>query len=301
MRCYNPIGGQRGVALLMAMLVVALATVTAVSLMHEQSLSIRKTDHIRSFDSALMYSLGLEDVARLFLQQDFKDSRIDHLQEKWVDGIGGTFEGGLFLGSLQDAQSMINLNSVLKQENEDRLRALCNNLALNPEFISALKDWLDPDLDTVDADGAEDDYYTALEYPYRTANRAMSDISELLLVKGMDNELYQKLRDFVTVLPGDTPLNINTISAEVYRTIDANLDEEKFITERETNAFTSLEDYQTRMNHTLPEKGLSVSTGYFIASGQVTLGDKTIFVRTLIQRDDKGATSILSRQLGELS
>ena len=199
---------------------------------------------------------------------------------------------------------MININSVLQQENEDRLRALCNNLEVSPVFIAALKDWLDSDLDTVDADGAEDDYYTALEYPYRTANRAMSDISELLLVKGIDNDSYQKLKPFITVLPGNTSLNMNTISGELYQTLDANLDSEKFIAERETNAFTSLEDYQTRMNHTLPEKGrptLSVSTEYFIASGQITLGEKSVFVTTLIHRDNKGATRILSRQFGEFS
>jgi len=301
MRC-NSIFRQQGVALLMAMMVVAIATVTAVSLVHEQSLIIRKTAHIRTSDTAFLYSLGLEDYARLILQKDLKDTKIDSLDEDWAIGIPALpIDGGFLSGSLIDAQSFINLNSMLDQESEDRFRALCNNLDVSPEFIAALKDWLDSDLETIDADGAEDDYYTGLEHPYRTGNRLMSDISELLLVKGMNRESYEILRPFITVLPKSTALNINTIPAEIYSSIKDARDANKFIDEREKDPFSSLEDYKNRMNHELPARGISVTSEYFQASGQVTLGEKTIFVNTLIYRDKKGVTAILSRKLGEFS
>jgi len=296
------LSNQQGIALLMAMLVVAIATITAVSLVHEQSISVRKTGHIQASETALMYSLGLEDYARLFLQKDHKESKIDHLEEDWAIGIPPLpIEGGFLAGSMEDAQSRINLNSILVQENEDRLRRLCNNLEISPDFIPALKDWIDSDLETVDADGAEDDYYTSLEIPYRAANRPMSDVSELLLVKAVDREIYETLKPFITVLPTTTALNINTIPAEIYTALDDKLDAEKFIQEREKDAFTSLEDYKNRMSHTLPSQGVSVSTEYFIAAGQVTLGDKTLFVTSLIHRANNGGTRILSRKLGEFS
>ena len=302
MRCCYKLQRQRGVALLMAMLVVVIATVIAVSLVHEQSLSIRKTAYIRNADTALMYNLGLEDYARLVLQKDFKDSQIDYAGEDWGLGIPVLpIDGGFLSGTMQDAQSKLNLNSVLQQENEDRLRALCNNLDLNPVFISALKDWIDTDTDVVDADGAEDDYYTNLDPPYRSANRMMTDVSELRLIKGIDDEVYNKLKPFITVLPASASLNINTIPAEIYQVLDANLDPDKFITERENEPFSSLEDYKNRMNHTLPNVGINVTTEYFLASGQIVLGTKTLFVNTLIHRDNKGATRILSRKLGEFS
>lgn len=286
----------------MAMLVVSIATVTAVSLVHEQSLSIRKTGHIRANDNALMYSLGLEDYARLFLQKDSKDSKIDHLKEDWAIGIPALpIEGGFLSGSMEDAQSKINLNMINEKEIEDRLRLLCNNLDVSPDFIPALKDWIDGDQDSVDADGAEDDYYTSLEQAYRTANRNMSDVSELMLVKGMEFENFQKLKPFITVLPSSTSLNINTIPAEIYSTLDSGLNAEKFIADREKDPYSSLEDYKKRMDHpALIEKGLTVSTEYFHASGQVTIGDKTLFVESLIHRDNKGGTRIMSRKLGGL-
>ncbi len=293
---------QQGIALLMAMLVVALASVTAVTLMHEQSLSVRRSEHNRNSDQAMMYSLGLEDYARSILQKDFKNSKTDHLGEDWALGVPVLpFDGGYLTGGIQDEQAKINLNDVLVQETEDRLRALCNTLAIRSEFIDALKDWVDDDLDTVSPDGAEDDYYTGLEQPYRTANGPLSDVTELRLVKGVDAELYQALEPFVTALPGQTALNINTVSEQVYLTLGNNLDAKKFINEREKDPFSSLEDYKKRMNHTLPKNGVSVKTEYFLASGQVTFADRTLYVKTLIHRDGKGVTTLISRKLGAFS
>ena len=300
MPCYKK--SQKGVALLMAMLVVTLASVVAVSLVHEQSLSIRKTAHIQGNEVSLMYALGLEDYARLILKKDLEESKVDDLSEDWAIGIPGLpIQGGFLAGSLQDAQSLININSIAQKETEDRLRSLCNNLEIEADFIPALKDWVDADLDTIDADGAEDDYYTGLEVPYRTGNRKLSDISELLLIKNMDFEKFEELKPFLTVLPAETDLNLNTIPAEIYLAIDNNLDADKFETEREKDPFTSLEDYKKRMDHTLPVKGLSVSTEYFLADGQVTVGEKTLYIKTLLHRDKKGITRVISRKLGAFS
>ncbi len=291
---------QHGVALLMAMLVVALASVTAVTLMHDQTLSVRRTGNIRTNDTALLYALALEDIAKLSLKRDLKQSKTDDLTEDWANEVGffAPIEGGSLGGTIEDEQSRINLNLVGQQETEDRLRALCNNLDVSDEFVDALKDWIDKDLDTVSPEGAEDDYYTSLEAPYRAANRPFADVSELLLVKAVDDKIFQALRPYVTVLPGETTLNINTIPEQVYQTLGDNLDSKKFIKEREGKPFSSLQDYKKRMNHTLPDNGISVKTEYFMASGQVTLGERTLYVTTLIHRDNKGVTTVVSRKFG---
>lgn len=286
----------------MAMLVVALASVIAVSLVHEQSVSIRKTSHIQLNEISMMYALALEDYGRLVLQDDFGKGKTDDTSELWAqEMLPIPISGGFMYGSMIDLQSLINLNAIMQPETEERLRALCNNLKLGAEFIPALKDWIDSDLDTVDADGAEDDYYTGLEFPYRTANRKLTDISELLLVKGMDFEKFELLKDFVTVLPVETDLNLNTIPKEIYLTIDKNLDAEKFESERENSPFSSLQDYIDRMKHTVPAKGLAVSTEYFKADGHVVLGEKNLSIKSLIHRNTQGVTRVISRKLGEFS
>lgn len=299
-------GNQRGIALLLAMLVVSIATITAVSLVHEQSFSIRKTANLKTYNAALMYSVGLEDYARLFLQKDAKNSKIDHLDEDWAKGISALpIEGGFLSGSIADAQSLINLNSILTSAAAvKRLTKLCNNQDISPDFIPALKDWLDDNSETEDADGAEDDYYTGLESPYRSANRLMVDASELRLVKGVDGDMYVKLIPFITVLPEATAINLNTVDESIFEALDLQLDSQAFIDERAKDPFDNLADFETRMNIKLDEnqkQDLAVTTDYFLASGQVVLQDKTISLQSLIHRDKKnGQTRVLARSLGDL-
>ncbi len=291
----------------MAMLVVSIAAVTAVALTQEQLFSIKRTANLSSYNTALMYGVGLEDFARVILQKDASDSKIDHIDEDWAIGVPVLpIEGGFLSGAIMDAQSLININSVLSSaQTSKNLLELCNNLGVNPDFIPALKDWLDKDLDTGFPDGAEDDYYTALETPYRSANRLMVDVTELRLVKGIDDEIYNKLISFIIVLPEETPINLNTIESE--QVLSAlkieNLDYQNFIEKREENAFSSLQDFQNKMNLTLDDQqktNLAVKSNYFQASGQIALGDKNIIINSLIHRDDKGKTHIISRSLGDI-
>jgi general secretion pathway protein K len=294
---------QQGIALIMAMLVVAIATVTAVSLVHEQSFSVRKTSNLQHYDTGLLYGVGLEDYARLFLNKDAKDSKIDHLGEDWAQGIPALpIEGGFLSGSIRDAQGLLNINNLLSYEaTRKQLALLCKNLEVNPDFIPALIDWIDENTEAEVPDGAEDDYYTALEIPYRTANRLMADISELKLIKGVNDEMYIKLKPFLTALPESTALNLNTIPEQIFNTLELGKTSEEFITERDKDAFTSLDDFATRMDIVLDEQQkayLSVSTSYFLATGIVTLGEKSVTLNSLINRDDNGQSKVLTRSLG---
>ncbi len=294
---------QRGIALIMAMLVVAIAAVTAVSLVHEQSFSVRKTSNLQHYDTGLLYGVGLEDYARLFLKKDAKDSKIDHLGEDWAIGIPALpIDGGFLSGSIQDAQGLLNINNLLTNvASRQQLTLLCKNQDVNPDFVPALIDWIDQNTEAEVPDGAEDDYYTALDVPYRTANRPMADISELKLIKGVDKEMYIKLKPFLTALPEKTALNLNTIPGDIFDTLGLGKTSQEFIEERDKDAFSSLEDFATRLNIVLDEKQkeyLSVSTSYFLASGVVTLGEKSITLNSLIYRDKNGLSKVLTRSLG---
>ena len=59
-----------------------------------------------------------------------------------------------------------------------------------------------------------DDYYSNLQYPYPKKSADYETLDEMLLVKGMDKQMYDKLINFVTIY-GDGPVNINTASKEV--------------------------------------------------------------------------------------
>lgn len=297
---------QRGIALLSALLVVSITTALLVSINHEQGFAIRKTSRLQLLDRARLYALGMEDWARIFLQKDRKDNQIDHLGEDWNVGVPALpIEGGQISGFLEDAQGKFNVNNLLEAaDNPEHLQLkrftrLCQQLEVDTAFIPALIDWLDEDIDVRFPEGAEDDYYAGLESPYRTANALMVDISELRLVKGVSDEMYQALAPHLTALPKTTALNINTISETLYSALDENLDEKKFIDEREQGEFNDMADFSKRMEVNIPQDGLAFATEYFLASGQVSQGDLVLSMNSLIFRNDQGGTLVLNRRLSD--
>lgn len=286
---------QAGIALLAAILVVLVATTIIVSLTHQEAFSIRKTSRIQLMDKARLYALGLEDWARLFLAKDREDSSIDHLGEDWAVGIPGLpIEGGFLSGYLEDEQAKFNLNSLLNSaETLSRFNRLCNNLNVDTTFVPALLDWLDDDFDVRYPDGAEENYPD-----YRVANREMVDVSELLLVQNVTAEIFNILKPHITALPGTTNLNVNTMSETIFLSLDDNLDADAFVEEREREEFSALPDFISRLKLTIDVSGLSVSTDYFLAHGQITLGEQEVGLNSLINRDSKGKTVVVKRTLG---
>ena len=294
---------QRGLALLMAMLIVVIATTIAVSIVHEEKFTIRKNAHIQAQDRAALYAAGLEDFARILVREDLKENNIDGAGDIWknnADGEGGLqgmpIEGGFAGGYIEDEQGRFNLNSLVNSPvARTRFKLLCNNLEVDEQFIPALMDWLDADSDITYPDGMEENYDT-----YRVANREMTDISELLLVHNVTPEIYEKLQPHITALPGTSTLNVNTMSETVYLSLGPNLNADAFIKEREDSLFKSIEEFVERLQVPVATEGLSVTTNFFRAHGVVTQGDSSFNVTTLIYRSDEGETRIIDRTLGQI-
>jgi general secretion pathway protein K len=287
---------QRGLALLMAMLIVIIATTIAVSIVHEEKFTIRKTAHIQRMDRAALYAVGLEDWAQLYLKEDREDSKIDSLDENWAIGVPGLpIEGGYLAGYLEDEQAKFNLNSmVLSEIALNRFRRLCDNLEVDDSFIPALLDWIDEDFDIRYPDGMEENYED-----YRVGNREMVDISELMLVQNVTPEIYEKLQPHITALPGTSTLNVNTMSEVIFLTLAPDLDVTEFIKQREEEAFESVDEFVERLQEPVEIEGLSVDTRFFRAYGSVVQGEQVFNLRTLIFRDADGKTRVMNRTLGQ--
>ena len=286
---------QRGIVLLMAMLIVVIATTLAVSIVHEEKFTIRKSAHIQRMDRASLYAVGLEDWAQIYLREDSEESKIDSLDENWAIGIPGLpIEGGYLAGYMEDEQAKFNLNSIVVSEIAlTRFRRLCDNLEVDDQFIPALLDWIDQDFDIRYPDGMEENYED-----YRVANREMVDISELLLVHNVTPEIYEKLQPHITALPGTSTLNVNTLSEVIFLSLAPDLDVTEFIKQREEEAYESIEEFIERLQVPVEIEGLSVDTRYFRAYGQVVQGEQSYDVASLIYRDEKGETRVVSRTLG---
>jgi len=296
---------QRGIALVLAMLVVSIVTVMAVRMLNQQNFLNHRSANQLQFNQAGYFVLGMEDWASQFLQKDFKDSKIDHLDENWAIPLPQLpIEGGFISGYLQDAHSKLNLNTLLQSElNQQRLKRLCEDLEVDPAFIPALLDWMDADQEPRYPDGAEDDTYLALEVPYRVANQALQDISELRQISALSSEDFAKLAPFVIALPDtSSSMNINTLPSELLATLDEELAADaidRIIEERESEAFSSIDKMMERTQINLNAEGLDVRSQFFLANGQAVQGDISYLLYSLLYRDkSKGSVSTVYRRLG---
>ena len=123
---------------------------------------------------------------------------------------------GVFFG-MEDEERRININAI-NQNNYKILSHLVSLLGFDPEaadtIASSVADWHDEDSAVTNSPyGAEENDYINLQRPYHCKNRPFENIEELFLVKGMTEEIFEKLKNYVTVFPHETGgflLNLNT-------------------------------------------------------------------------------------------
>ena len=90
--------------------------------------------------------------------------------------------------------------------------------------------------------GAESSYYSKLQTPYRCKNAPLDTTEELLLVKGITQEVFNRIYDCVTVY-GDGKININSASRQVIECLSEKMDAvlaEMIIDRREFKPFDSI-------------------------------------------------------------
>ncbi|CAB0151157.1 Putative type II secretion system protein K [Pseudidiomarina piscicola] len=227
---------QQGVALIMVLLVVALVTVLAVQLNEKLQMNVVRTMNYQQTEQAYWYMLSAEEIARNLLQVQLKDSdgvvhqdQIWHQQseEERVYPIEG---GGLVRVDIKDLYGCFNLNALkgagLTNEQLARRKVQMRMLLLAavPDMqaytadtiVESLADWLDKDDRLNSSYGAESADYESLEVPYQAANDYFVHESELRLVRGVTQPIYQALKPFVCVVPNTNKLriNFNTVAAE---------------------------------------------------------------------------------------
>lgn len=303
--------GQRGVALITAMLVVALAATAAVHSVARQQLEIRRTGNLLDGDQAWLYAHGIEEWAGHILRRDREEGARDHLGEDWARTLPAMpVEGGQLTGSLEDLQGRFNLNNLLDAEGKpstlwlQRFRRLLAYLQLDPDLAVAVLDWMDRDIEPRFPRGAEDDTYLNRQPPYRTANRPLASPTELRLISGIDEQAYQTLRPHLTALPGPTAINLNTATPAVMASLADGLttaEVEQLIAERGDEGYPDVNTClraEALAGIDVPEEGLDVGSGYFRLHAAIELGRTQLRLSSILARDANGRTRILTRAKG---
>jgi general secretion pathway protein K len=97
-------------------------------------------------------------------------------------------------------------------------------------LVAAIIDWTDSDDNVThlpfikyENTGAESGYYNNLETPYGCRNSSLETNEELLLVKGISLDVFERMRDFITVY-GDGKINVNQASKRVIESLSEKMD-----------------------------------------------------------------------------
>ena len=220
-------GNKRGVALLTTMLILVLVIVLANEIFRLGSRAAQTSAYGKdSIRSAMLAEAGIS-AARVALREDAKDNSRDTLDELWAQPTPPFEMGdGAISIFIEDEERKINLNKLVMPNgnapDEDRVamfRSFLTNMGIDASLTDAFVDWLDND-DTPRVGGAESSYYLSLPRPYKAKNDLFDTIEEILLVRGVTPEIYEKIRPFVTVTSSGR-ININTAPLEILVSLSA--------------------------------------------------------------------------------
>jgi general secretion pathway protein K len=260
-------------------------------------------------DQAVQVALGAESWIQSILRQDADESETDHLGEIWASELPGLpIDGGEIFGSIEDLQGRFNLNNLIDRNGDidplavEQMQRLLIALQLDPRFAAITADWLDADQDASFPDGAEDAIYTGLTPPYRAANQLLSNASELAAIDGIDKESLDALLPHVTALPRRTEVNVNTATAAVLQSLDANIsaaDVEGLMAARADAGFADVERaFATLVEDPATRNKLEQSSSFFHLKLVVRIDTVRITYYSILERGSQGEVTPILRSLG---
>jgi general secretion pathway protein K len=221
---------QRGVALLVAIIIFAVATTVAAAITYNKAMAARRAAATYTMEQALQAGMAAESLAAIALENDGPKPRTETTQD-WAQvqppiEIEGT--GVWIQAQVEDLQGRFNLNSLVYWDQQNNaflpdqhqltvFRTLLNDLDIDMNYADLLVDWIDPDIapSSNSGGGGEDTLYMSQAPPYRPPNYFIWHTSELLALPNFGRENYQKIAPFVTALPYDAQVNVCTATGLV--------------------------------------------------------------------------------------
>jgi general secretion pathway protein K len=174
------------------------------------------------------------------------------------------------------------------------LQRLFATLALPPNAVNAVVDWVDSDDKASEPGGAEDAWYLAQSTPGLAANAPARRVDELLLARDINPAFMARVRPFVTALDAPTAVNVNTAPAEVLASVVEGLDAGAaalLVSSREKTPFATVGSFKARLprpDMVSDETVLDVKSDWFEVSIEARQGDTLARARALLKRSATG-------------
>ena len=302
----RPPSPQRGAALLVALLTVALVATLAAAGLWQQWRSVEVETAERQRSQAAWGLAGALDWARLILREDAAAGNVDHLGEPWAvplrearlatflaanreaDTAGTAADQTFLSGEIIDLQSRLNLTNLVEGDRVSptalaalaRLFGLLGLPATEAETLAA-------QMVRASRAAAQADGNPVPLLPQEPAQ---------LVWLGLSPATAAALAPHVTVLPQRTQVNLNTASAtEGISMADA----QRLVVQRGASQLRGLSDALQVLGPAarLPEAAAGMSSRFFEVRGRLRIDQSITEERSLVQRDGLNVR-VLSRQRG---
>jgi general secretion pathway protein K len=219
---------ERGIALLVAIVMFAISTTVAAAITYNKAMSARRAAATFALEQALQAGMAAEALAQMALEDDGSNAKTE-IHRPWAQPFGPVEIEGTAVwiqGQLEDLTGRFNLNGVvewhgaplntftLDPRQAEVFQVILNDKGVDTRYSDLLVDWIDPN-NQPEPQGGEDTMYLSQSPPYRPPNTFITHTSELLALPGFGPENYTKISPFVTTLPNDEKVNTCTASGLV--------------------------------------------------------------------------------------
>ncbi|MGY0616840.1 type II secretion system minor pseudopilin GspK [Vibrio sp. FJH11] len=323
---------QRGVALLIVLMLLAIMTTVAASMSERLFVQFQRGGNQINYQQAYWYSVGVEALAKVGIEQSFKDTDTINMSQPWaIKDQVYPLDYGQATGRIWDKQACFNLNvlSRVQATSEQTVRPylvqvlqrLLEEVDIESYQAEVIADstweYIDSDSVVRTMAGVEDSTYEAMNPGYLTANSWMADKTELRAVYQVSGEDYEKLAPLVCAIPSDDwRLNVNTIEVEQAPILVAmfspglsSSDAVQLIEKRPFDGWDNIEAFLAEselagLSEEVTKEAkayLGVDSAFFELDAQVLVDDSRVRIQSLLQSTNRDTVTVVRRRFGGIS
>lgn len=308
---------RRGVAVVTALLLTTLAVSIVASLFWQQQVQVRTMENQRlqlqtkwiqrgALDWAMLVLTGSSNLQYTSLDQPWAtplaETRLDEYVER--ERIEGERYDATLSGNITDACARYNLRNLAENrqvvtEQAGAFGRLLTNLQMDSGLAQRVARYVaagqSVQVPVEDNNGPQNTASNTQVSGVQGSPMPFVEVDDLLSVPGFTPQMVERLRPFVTVLPGVTKVNVNTASAEVLSAMVNNLsvsEANTWVVKRKQVPWRDASQFNTELEQSgktaAVAEGLDVKSDWYLVNSRIRLDRAALDAESLIRRGGAG-------------
>lgn len=288
LRRNRPSRRQNGIALIVALLVVAIVAGMALLFTERQQMWMRQLEVRNNFTLATTSAFSAINMARLTLRDDARNNQVDHQREAWTIPIPPmSVENGQISGHLKEVNGHFNLYNLLPtdgtltvSDDSTPIKRAASAMGItNGDLVKVLR---------------------AILTVRRAEPKSTPELEEALQRTDLSAESRAALLKHAILLPEATPINVNFADAEAMQAAIAGLsatDASNLIAKRAGAPFLTLASFTSALpesvRSSLDSSAVSIQSTYFLVQIDAWFNDIHMGYESMLLRSGTDLPSIL--------